>query len=106
MDQMVRNDIACYCIPIVRIAFWYAHISFQFAFFDDFYCVFTQIRCLSRVLEMVHCAQKQMSKHMDKKLLTFYLYQDRTLVKGAYQKNMFLISQPNIYCGYSKEQSH
>ena len=28
MDQMVRNDIACYCIPIVRIAFRYAHISF------------------------------------------------------------------------------
>ena len=28
IDQMVRNDIACNCIPIVRIAFWYAHISF------------------------------------------------------------------------------
>ena len=28
MDQMVRNDIACNCIPIVRIAFRYAHISF------------------------------------------------------------------------------
>ena len=26
MDQMVRNDIACKCIPIVRIAFRYAHI--------------------------------------------------------------------------------
>ena len=26
MDQMVRNDIACNCIPIVRIAFRYAHI--------------------------------------------------------------------------------
>ena len=25
-DQMVRNDIACNCIPIVRIAFRYAHI--------------------------------------------------------------------------------
>ena len=28
MDQMVRNDTACNCIPIVRIAFRYAHISF------------------------------------------------------------------------------
>ena len=28
MHQMVCNDIACICIPIVRIAFWYAHISF------------------------------------------------------------------------------
>ena len=28
MDQMVRNDIACSCIPIVWIAFRYAHISF------------------------------------------------------------------------------
>ena len=28
MDQMVRNDIVCKCIPIVRIAFRYAHISF------------------------------------------------------------------------------
>ena len=27
-DQMVCNDIACNCIPIVRIAFLYAHISF------------------------------------------------------------------------------
>ena len=26
MDQTVCNDIACYCIPIIRIAFWYAHI--------------------------------------------------------------------------------
>ena len=49
MDQMVRNDIACNCIPIVRIAFQYAHISFN-CFFEDFNCVFTQIRCLSRVL--------------------------------------------------------
>ena len=23
-DQMVRNDIACNCIPLERIAFWYA----------------------------------------------------------------------------------
>ena len=28
MDQMVRNDIACNFILIVRIAFRYAHISF------------------------------------------------------------------------------
>ena len=28
MDQMGHNDIACNCIPIVRIAFQYAHISF------------------------------------------------------------------------------
>ena len=28
MDQTVRNDIACNCKPIVRIAFRYAHISF------------------------------------------------------------------------------
>ena len=28
MDQMVHNDIACNCIPSVRIAFRYAHISF------------------------------------------------------------------------------
>ena len=27
MDQMVRNDIACNCIPIIRIAFRYVHIS-------------------------------------------------------------------------------
>ena len=26
MDQMIRNDIACNCIPILRIAFRYAHI--------------------------------------------------------------------------------
>ena len=32
MDQMVRNDIACNCIPIVRIAFRYAHISFYSLF--------------------------------------------------------------------------
>ena len=32
MDQMVRNDIACNCIQIVRIAFRYAHISFQLLF--------------------------------------------------------------------------
>ena len=49
MDQMVRNDIACNCIQIVRIAFRYAHISF-YCFFEDFNCEFTQIRCLSRVL--------------------------------------------------------
>ena len=28
MDQMVRKDITCNCIPIIRIAFLYAHISF------------------------------------------------------------------------------
>ena len=28
MDQMVRNHIACNCIPIARIAFRYARISF------------------------------------------------------------------------------
>ena len=32
IDQMVRNDIACNCIPIISIAFWYAHISFQLLF--------------------------------------------------------------------------
>ena len=33
MDQMVRNDIACNCIPIVRIAFRTdACISFQLLF--------------------------------------------------------------------------
>ena len=32
MDQMVRNDIACNCIPIVRIAFRYALISFYLLF--------------------------------------------------------------------------
>ena len=26
MDQMVRNDIACNCILIIRIAFQYAYI--------------------------------------------------------------------------------
>ena len=51
MDQMVRNDIACNCIPIVRIAFRYAHIPVN-CFFEDFNCVFTQIRCLSRVLTL------------------------------------------------------
>ena len=50
MDQMVRNDIACICIPIDRIAFWH---TFHFnCFFEDFNCVFTQIRCLSRVLDL------------------------------------------------------
>ena len=29
----------------------------------------------------------------------------RPLVKSGYQKNDFLISQPNICCGYSKEPS-
>ena len=29
----------------------------------------------------------------------------RPLVKGAYQKFIFLISKPNICCGYSKEPS-
>ena len=52
MDQMVRNDIACNCILIVRIAFRYAHISFQLLF-GDFNCVFMQIHCLSRVLGRV-----------------------------------------------------
>ena len=32
MGQMVRNEIACNCIPIVRIAFRYAHISFYLLF--------------------------------------------------------------------------
>ena len=32
MDKMVRNDIACNCIPIVRIAFRYACISFKLLF--------------------------------------------------------------------------
>ena len=49
MDRMVRNDIACNCIPFVRIAFRYAHISFN-CIFEAFNCVFTQIHCLSRVL--------------------------------------------------------
>ena len=30
MYQMVRNDIACNCIPIVRIAFPYGHILIAF----------------------------------------------------------------------------
>ena len=49
MDQMVRNDIACNCIPIVRIAFGTHTFHFN-CFFDDLNCIFTQIRCLSRVL--------------------------------------------------------
>ena len=49
MDQMVRIDIACNCIPIVRIAFG-THTFHLNCFFDDFNCVFMQIRCLSRVL--------------------------------------------------------
>ena len=52
MDQMVRNDIACNCIPIVRIAFWVRTHLILIAFFDDFNCVFTQIRCLSKLLLM------------------------------------------------------
>ena len=32
MDQMVRNDVTCNCIPIVRIAIRYAHISFCLLF--------------------------------------------------------------------------
>ena len=39
MDQIVCNDIACNCIHFILMAF-----------FEDFNCVFTQIRCLSRVL--------------------------------------------------------
>ena len=41
--------------------------------------------------------KKHMSKHMVKKLLKFYLYLDRTLVKGAHQKNIFHIVHKNIW---------
>ena len=51
MDQMVRNDIACICIPIIPL---FGTHTFHFnCFFEDFNCVFTQIRCLSRVLPLV-----------------------------------------------------
>ena len=49
MDQMVHDDIACNCIPIIRNAFCTHTFHFN-CLFDDFNCVFTQIRCLSRVL--------------------------------------------------------
>ena len=76
MDQMVRNDIPCNCIPIVRIVFGthtfdfncffkdipcncipivrivFGTHTFDFnCFFKDFNCIFTQIRYLSRVLD-------------------------------------------------------
>ena len=49
MDQMVRNDIECNCIPIVSIAFGTHTFNFN-CFFEDFYCLFTQIRSSYRVL--------------------------------------------------------
>ena len=49
MDQMVGNDIACNCIPIAELLFGTHTFHFN-CFFEDFNCVFTQIRCLSRVL--------------------------------------------------------
>ena len=50
MDQMVRNDIACNCIPSLELLFGTHTFHFN-CFFEDFNCVFTQIRCLSRVLK-------------------------------------------------------
>ena len=49
---MVRNDIdiACNCIPIDSLLFGTHTFNFN-CFSDDFNCVFTQIRCLSRLLK-------------------------------------------------------
>ena len=46
MDQMVRNDIAYRSVELL-----FGTHTFHFnSFFEDFNCIFTQIRCLSRVL--------------------------------------------------------
>ena len=48
MDQMVRNDIARNDRSLDLL---FGKHTFHFnCFFEDFNCVFTQIRCLSRVL--------------------------------------------------------
>ena len=53
MDQMVGNDIAYRLLELL-----FGTHTFHFnCFFDDFYCVFTQIRCLSRVLTQVYCSR-------------------------------------------------
>ena len=49
MDQKVRDDIVCNCIPIIRLLFSTHTFHFN-CFLEDSNCVFTQIRCLSRVL--------------------------------------------------------
>ena len=49
MDQMVRNDIACNSYRSLELLFGTHTFHFN-CFFEDFDCVFTQIRCLSRVL--------------------------------------------------------
>ena len=46
---------------------------------------------------------KQTKKN--KNFSTVFIVSFTALVKGAYQKIHFLISQPNIYCGCSKEPS-
>ena len=52
MDQMVRNDNAlyvCNCKPLLELLFGTQTFHFN-CFLEDFNCLFTQIRCLSRVL--------------------------------------------------------
>ena len=54
MDQMVRNDIVCNCPGVIAyrsLELLFGMHTFHFnCFFEDFICIFTQIRCLSKVL--------------------------------------------------------
>ena len=56
MDQMVRNDIACNCIPLERIAFlvcmhfiliafWMIFIPYLHRYHAYLYCWKTQMKC-------------------------------------------------------------
>ena len=61
MDQMVRNDTAGNCIPIVELLFGTHTFHFN-CFFDDFNCVFTQIHCC--VFMQIHCLSRVLEIHM------------------------------------------
>ena len=50
MDQMVSNDIALIAYRSLELLFVTHTFHFN-CFFEDLNCVFTQIRCLSRVLQ-------------------------------------------------------
>ena len=97
--------------------------TFHFnCFLDDFNCVFTQIRSLSRVLLIEKCYQKLTFK---KDFSTNHLIHQKVsystnclsmtccawiaiinpLVKGAQQIIILLFLNQNIWCGYSKESS-
>ena len=49
MDQMVRNVSHVIAYRSLELLFG-THTFHFYCFFEDFNCVFTQIRCLSRVL--------------------------------------------------------